>query len=61
MMRKTNCTLMAGHIISALGSLFQPAWEISVDELLSKIESREELEFYYKWLCTTYTARGYIA
>lgn len=57
---ENNCTIMAGHIISALGSLFQPAWDISVVQLISKIKSLEELEFYYKWLCTTYTARGYI-
>ena len=59
-MNKNDCTVMAGHLISALGALFPPLWEMSVDELLSKIKSREKLEFYYKWLCTTYTARGYI-
>lgn len=51
MMRKTNATLMAARIITKLGSMFQPAREISIDELLSKCKDREELEFFYHSLC----------
>lgn len=58
MQSKRNCTLMAGQIIAALGMMFPPAWEMSVDEVLSKISSRKELNYYYKWLCTNYTRKG---
>lgn len=36
MQSKRNCTLMAGQIIAALGMMFPPAWEMTVDEVLSK-------------------------
>lgn len=51
MQSKRNCTLMAARIIAKLGNMFQPARELTIDELLSKVGSREELTFYYTMLC----------
>ncbi len=59
-MNKNSSTLKAARIIAKLTMMYRPAQDITIEELLGKITSSEELDFYYRILCTTYTARGYI-
>lgn len=51
-MNKKCVTLKAARIIAKLAMMFRPAQDITVEELLSKCSSYEELDFYYTVLCT---------
>ena len=50
-MKSSSNVLKAARIIAKLAMIYRPAADITIEELLSKIQSKEELDFYYTILC----------
>ena len=51
---KNAPTLKAARIIAKLAMIYRPAADITIEELLGKMKSQDELNFYYTILCTGY-------
>lgn len=41
----------AAFIIGYMTRVYQPASNLEITDILDKIKTREELEFYYRWCC----------
>ena len=50
-MKSSSNVLKAARIIAKLTRIYRPAMFLSTDDILNKIQSKEELDFYYTILC----------